>query len=221
MLTDTGFAAAFSWDRRLQTAGLTTTAAAAPRGSLPRSHDCRGRPSWHSREQLHNRSGRAPAHRLNSNQQQQELLQDSSMDWGKLLEQLQGQTKTKLQALDALQVLCMATAGSQLVFPDLGGELTQTACVCPMQSHVQATALSRDQISSLLDYTPQLLNDNNFKVGERGTHSSCFAADMPAAALCNHRPLPMCLQQRRATTAVRVGSQHTAPLLCCRWPSSC
>ena len=64
---------------------------------------------------LHRRSGLPPAHRLNSNQQQQELLQDSSMDWGKLLEQLQGQTKTKLQALDALQVLCMAPAGPQLV----------------------------------------------------------------------------------------------------------
>lgn len=33
-----------------------------------------------------------------------------------------------------------------------------------LQNHVQATALGRDNISSLLDYTPQLLSDNNFKV---------------------------------------------------------
>lgn len=30
-------------------------------------------------------------------------------DWGKLLEQLQGQTKTKIQALDTLQVTGTAT----------------------------------------------------------------------------------------------------------------
>lgn len=39
------------------------------------------------------------------------------------------------------------------------------SCCCT-QSHVQTTALARDQISSLLDYTPQLLNDNNFKVSQ-------------------------------------------------------
>lgn len=37
-------------------------------------------------------------------------------DWGKLLEQLQGQTKTKIQALDTLQV----TAGPLLAAGWLG-----------------------------------------------------------------------------------------------------
>lgn len=33
-----------------------------------------------------------------------------------------------------------------------------------LQARVQASPLSRDQVSSLLDFTPQLLNDNNYKV---------------------------------------------------------
>lgn len=82
-------------------------------------------------------------------------------DWGKLLEQLQGQTKTKLQALDTLQVrgrCCMFRSKSNLGTAQYKHLLSLAA-----QSHVDAASLGRDNISSLLDYTPQLLGDNNFK----------------------------------------------------------
>lgn len=116
-------------------------------------------------------------------------------DWGKLLEQLQGQTKTKLQALDTLQVGAAAPArpavGQQwcccatVIMPLVG------CCLCcSLQEHVDATPLARDNISSLLDYTPQLLSDNNFKAGHmayyycclRGGKACWLGAEQPAIA---------------------------------------
>lgn len=117
-------------------------------------------------------------------------------DWGKLLEQLQGQTKTKIQALDTLQV----TAGPLLAAgwrrsARAGATAPQPSTDAAAQNHVQTTALGRDNISSLLDYTPQLLSDNNFKaswlkegdafVNLRPQHRQllpCAIADMLSAA---------------------------------------
>eukprot|EP00775_Hariotina_reticulata_P009313 gene9313-9478_t len=56
------------------------------------------------------------------------------MDWNVLLGQLDGQTKQKLQGLDHLQ------------------------------EHVQEHAMHKEQVSTLLDMSGQLLSDNNFKV---------------------------------------------------------
>eukprot|EP00879_Flechtneria_rotunda_P028200 GHRR01030288.1.p1 GENE.GHRR01030288.1~~GHRR01030288.1.p1 ORF type:complete len:136 (+),score=61.14 GHRR01030288.1:486-893(+) len=56
------------------------------------------------------------------------------MDWDKITDQLEGQTKAKLQALDHLQ------------------------------THIQGNAINKHQVSMLLDMSGQLLSDNNYKV---------------------------------------------------------
>lgn len=147
--------------------------------------------------------GRRARSREARQQLQQKLLSvaaaDMACDWGKLLEQLQGQTKTKIQALDTLQV----TAGPLLAAGWLGSARAGATAPQPStdaaaQNHVQTTALGRDNISSLLDYTPQLLSDNNFKASWLKETCLCeprapARAPVPSPAnLCHCRHVQCC-----------------------------
>lgn len=83
------------------------------------------------------------------------------MDWTDLLGQLDGQIKQKVAALEKLQ----ARAATDCWLPwHAIMQAALTAVWCTLQAHVQRTGVSKEQVSSLLDVSGQLLCDNNFKV---------------------------------------------------------
>lgn len=92
------------------------------------------------------------------------------MEWSELLNQLEGQTKQKLLALDKLGVGARVLSQQPELQDEQSSEilisLLPLAFIC-LQAHVQSNVVYKEQVSALLDMSGQLLADNNFKVRRR------------------------------------------------------
>jgi hypothetical protein len=78
-----------------------------------------------------------------------------------------------------------------------------------LQARVQAGSLTRDNVSSLLDYTPQLLGDNNYKV-------CVYAAGWRLGVGVGFGARRRCCRDVRATACLdlshaRMHAQHHTP----------